>query len=107
MHADFGIVVALPIEREAVLKQLRSYSRVTYAQSDNRTYYRSVFETKAHNRYDIVTTLLPRMGNIDAALATNDMIWLWKPRYVLVIGIAGGVDNTRQRFGDVVVSESI
>ncbi len=47
------------------------------------------------------------MGNLDAAHATADLIRDWNPRFVLVNGIAGGLNRKKQKYGDVVVSDSI
>jgi len=104
---DFGVVVALSVELDAVLKQLPNYEKVIYNQFDTRTYYRSKLTTNAGGSYEIVVTMLPRMGNIDSALAAADMIHVWHPEALLVVGIAGGIDRTYQNFGDILISERI
>jgi nucleoside phosphorylase len=104
---DFGIVTALPIELEACLQHFGSISKVTFEQSDSRTYYRGDLTTVRTGSYQIVATLLPRMGNVEAALATNDLIHLWRPRFVLMVGIAAEAAPSSQALGDVVVSERI
>lgn len=107
LSSDFGVVIALPDELEAFLGKLDSFSRYTHSQSDNRTYYSGYIKTKSEKQYKVVTTLLPRMGNIDSALATKDLLSLWRPRHLLVVGIAGGVKRNEQQFGDVLIGESI
>jgi nucleoside phosphorylase len=104
---DFGIVTALPIELDACLSHINNVSKVTFEQGDSRTYYRGSVSLAQNASYQIVATLLPRMGNVEAALATNDLIHLWRPRYVLMVGIAGGVSPSKQALGDVVISETI
>jgi nucleoside phosphorylase len=47
------------------------------------------------------------MGNIDAALATADMIRGWQPAHVVMLGIAGGIDKDKQSLGDVVVADQV
>ncbi len=47
------------------------------------------------------------MGNLEAATAASDIINTWNPRYIIVNGIAAGLDHKSQNFGDIVVSESI
>jgi nucleoside phosphorylase len=47
------------------------------------------------------------MGNLEAALATNDAIHLWQPSIIAVIGIAGGLRPKEQAFGDVVVARQV
>jgi len=104
---DFGIITPLPVELESVLAQTKSYSRIVLEQNDNRTYYKTSILTERKWNYEIVITLLPRMGNLDSALATSDMLHLWKPRFILVIGIAAGMRKEEQEFGDVLIGESI
>ena len=99
---DFGIVVALPIERDAVVGR---FSLVKSAQ-DARTYYVGQIAT-GNDGYTIAATMLPHMGNLEAALATSDLIRIWQPRRVLVIGIAGGARPDEQALGDVAVSEQV
>jgi predicted ATPase/nucleoside phosphorylase/Flp pilus assembly protein TadD len=43
------------------------------------------------------------MGQNGAATVTSDVIRAWNPRHVLLVGIAGGVEDRGARFGDVVI----
>jgi nucleoside phosphorylase len=106
-RADFGIVTALPLELDAVLCHCANTSKVTFEQDDTRTYYRCDLDTALGGSYQVVVTVLPRMGNVEAALATNDLIRLWHPRYVLMVGIAAGASASSQALGDVVISEHV
>jgi nucleoside phosphorylase len=47
------------------------------------------------------------MGRIEAANATSDAIRRWHPRYVLLIGIAGGIAERDVGLGDIIVSSQI
>jgi nucleoside phosphorylase len=51
-----------------------------------------------------MVTQLIEMGNPDAAIATTKAIPRWRPRNVLMVGIAGGVKG-KAALGDVVVSQ--
>ena len=44
------------------------------------------------------------MGRVEATAATSDAIRKWNPRYVVLVGIAGGVAGRGVRLGDVLVS---
>ncbi|WP_369160484.1 hypothetical protein [Candidatus Thiodiazotropha sp. LNASS1] len=104
---DFAVVVALPKELDALKKHIPELGRVQASQEDSRTYYKATVRTGIRDHYRIVVTLLPTMGNLDAAHATADLINRWNPRYILVAGIAGGINSNTQRLGDIIVSESI
>jgi nucleoside phosphorylase len=47
------------------------------------------------------------MGEISAATAATDAITLWNPRFVLMVGIAGGIPQDDLDLGDVVVADQV
>jgi nucleoside phosphorylase len=47
------------------------------------------------------------MGRLQAATATSDAIRKWCPRYVLLVGIAGGVAQKNVELGDILISTQI
>ena len=104
---DFGIITALPEERDAALAQLEDVTEIRFEQTDTRTYFRGTLRAAGATVYQIVVTMLHRMGNIDSALATADLIRGWQPTYVIMLGIAGGVDAKRQSLGDVIVANQV
>lgn len=103
----FGIVCPMTVELDALLIMLKDYERISYAEKDNRTYYRAFVPLPSGKFYQIVITVLPRMGNLEAALAANDLLQRWDPHYLLVTGIAAGTNLKVQNFGDIVIGESI
>jgi nucleoside phosphorylase len=104
---DFAIVVALQTELAALMRYFPELKRVSTTKSGARTYYTAMIPTALGGSYRIVATLLHSMGNLDAAHATADLIHDWSPRFVLVNGIAGGLNREEQKYGDVVVSDSV
>lgn len=104
---DFAILVALPVELDAILGYFPEFKPVCDATSLSRIYYRASITTDNGIKYRLVTTLLRTMGNLEAAHAANDLIRDWSPRYLIVTGIAGGLRPTTQDYGDVVIPDSI
>jgi nucleoside phosphorylase len=48
------------------------------------------------------------MGNVNAAVATQQAIAAWDPLHVILAGIAGGVKEPLERMlGDVVVADQL
>jgi uncharacterized protein YjbI with pentapeptide repeats/nucleoside phosphorylase len=99
---DFAIITTLDDELDAVketlnLKNCTAKNALIY-------YYgyiddMSVICVKSNDR-----------GNISSANTTNAVIQEWRPRYLLLVGYAGGIkDKDREgiKLGDVVVSDSI
>ena len=104
---DFGIVVALPLELEALLRHLGGIEKCEIANEDNCTYYVGSLGSKNSRAYSVVVTLSSSVGNVGAALSTRDLIARWAPTYVLMIGIAGGTKPDIQHHGDVLVTEEV
>jgi nucleoside phosphorylase len=106
-RADVVIIVALRDELDAVLAHLPNAQRITFPQSDNRTYWVATLPADTPRPYRVVVTLLPVMGNIESALAANDALHLWQPTAIFVVGIAGGLRSDEQNFGDIVIASQI
>ncbi len=104
---DFLIITALAKEQAAVLQQLDKYQPV---RDDNfPTYYRATLATDSvsDKRNPIVAVTMQRHpGNIYAAVRTAQCLQHLKPNYVLMVGIAGGVEG-EVNLGDVVVCEEV
>lgn len=104
---DFAIVVALQKELDALKRYFPELKQVSAGPGSSRSYYRGSVVTALGGVYRVVATLLPSIGNLEAAHATADLIRDWSPRFVVVNGIAGGLSRADQDFGDIVVSDSI
>lgn len=104
---DFAIIVALRKELEALKYYFPELNHVPVISGSSRSYYVGSIATALGGSYRLVATLLPSIGNLEAAHATADLIRDWNPRFVLVNGIAGGLAQNEQDLGDVVVSDSI
>lgn len=104
---DFAIVVALHKELGALRRYFPELKQVSAGPGSSRSYYRGSVVTALGGAYRVVATLLPSIGNLEAAHATADLIRDWSPRFVVVNGIAGGLSRADQEFGDIVVSDSI
>lgn len=72
---------------------------------EHQTYFIGVF-----GEYLAVHVQLSKMGSISyggAIITAGDAIRCWQPKAVLMIGVAMGVDEEKQRIGDVLLSETI
>ena len=103
---DFAFVTALPIERDALLRRLEG-REVVQDDFETLTYYRGRISVPATGEYyKVVIVMLLGMGNDEAAVSTVRVIERWRPAYVLMVGIAGGVPG-KVALGDVVVSDFV
>jgi nucleoside phosphorylase len=113
---DFVIITPLEEEREAMLAHLGKPNRLPPANDDIRVYYPATIPVTFTNEttseettseYEVVLTDLLGMGRVEAANAVGDAIRRWRPRYVILAGIAGGLSKAGVQVGDVLISEQI
>ena len=103
---DFAFMTALPIERDALLRRLEG-REVVQDDYEPLTYYRGRISVPATGEYyEVVVVMLLGMGNDEAAVSTVRVIERWRPAYIFMVGIAGGVPG-KVALGDVVVSDFV
>lgn len=101
------LMTATDLETEALhkyIKPLFNFSGIIKTPNNKQTYYLGKF---GHYK---VAHVQCGMGSIarDASLLTaNSAIDLINPKFLLMVGIAFGIDDTKQKIGDVLVSEAI
>jgi nucleoside phosphorylase len=102
---DFLLITALQEELDAVLRRLET--RMHHFPDDPHTYHVGQFESVASgNDCKVVAVQLMGPGNNEASSTTVRAIQHWRPSYVVMVGIAGGVAG-RTAFGDVLVAEYV
>jgi nucleoside phosphorylase len=108
---DLVIVTPLAEERDAVLARLPGYCQLNPTQDDIRVYYAAEvpvrFPDGSAGRYSLVVMPLAGMGQTQAANATADAVRRWQPRYLLLVGIGGGLAQAGVALGDVLVADQV
>lgn len=101
---DFAIIAALPVEREALVRRLEAVEKVQ-PDGEPLTFYAGTVSVPGEGKpFTVVVTQLLDMGNADAGITTTRVIQRWRPRNVLMVGIAGGVKG-KAALGDVAVAQ--
>jgi nucleoside phosphorylase len=106
---DILIVTVLPEEYAAVLRLL-SNARSVQGRPDAPTLYGwriGTVERAQGGAYRVALALAGRAGTVNASQAVVRSVDRWKPRYVLLVGIAGGLPPSGCSVGAVVVSTEI
>ena len=103
---DFAIVTALKVERDAMLSRLDRYTRIE-APSDPYSYYRGQIDIPMGGHYEVVVMQLIDPGNVNAATEAAALVSRWKPKNLLMVGIAGGIQQEGVEKGDVVVARFV
>ncbi len=106
-NMDLLIVTTTDIETlslHTTLTPLKTYSSLLRVYHGSQTYF--VGQFGAYNAIHVQCG----MGSVsrDSSLSTvSEAIKTWKPKVTLMLGIAFGIDETKQKIGDVLVSEGI
>lgn len=107
---DFLIIAPLPEEREAVLAELPGYEELPAHKDRTLVYYRASVPVQLSDgrpgSYSVVIFSPLGMSNLPAAVAVGEALQSFTPRYVLVVGIAGGVAG-QAALGDVLIAEQV
>lgn len=104
---DFLIITALQDELDAVMLQLTESIKIQHG--DFPTYYLAILKSDSgfnQEKLVVAVTLLGGMGNIPAAIRATQCIQRLSPRFVVFVGIAGGIKG-KVYLGDVVVSNQV
>jgi|GEM_PF-4782013 len=104
---NIGIIVPLLEELNGLLKIFGQYEIIKPSNSI-RTYYKVTIPTFDNSvSFKVVLTLLNQMGNVESAICAMDMINVWNPEKLLIIGIAGGFSREHQELGEVIIADSL
>ncbi len=100
---DFGIITIREDEFEAVLARFPAAGRVT----GRRQYNLRRVTLPGGGSYLVSVVRCIEQGNGEAQSAAHDLLEDLNPRWLLVVGIAGGIPSDAFTLGDVVVSTRI
>lgn len=87
------------------LQPIPDFCDVIKVQIKNHTYFIGTFGE--YRAIHVQCTTMGSMGSGGAILTTADAIDAWKPSVVLMVGVAMGVDESKQRIGDVLICETV
>ena len=108
---DFLLITALEEELKCLLDRLPGYRKIDPVEDDPHTYYRvaitAIMPSGAEAIYSIIACGIMSMGRVNAAAFASTAIQTFKPRFVILIGIAGGVTESGASLGDILISDQI
>jgi nucleoside phosphorylase len=105
---DIGIVCALEQPEFDAVKEAFGGSSAWKEVGETRythIYRETSLQTKTGKALRVVATASTSMGLTAAAIATTQLIMQFRPRLVIMIGIAAGTRSGNKQFGDVLVAD--
>lgn len=100
---DFGIITIKREEFEAVLQRFPAEIELSGSMNYNLCHV----ESFNLHKYNCVVVRSPRQGTNEALKTANSLIQDLEPRWILIVGIAGGEPTNDFSLGDVVLSNHI
>jgi nucleoside phosphorylase len=104
---DIGIITIKEEELEAVLDRLPRDPQVIIGSRSRRSYNIFDFKNDLGSTYRLAVLRCSEQGNGEAQEATRDLLEDLSPKWILVVGIAGGSPSEDFTLGDVIVSNRI
>ncbi len=106
-NCDIGIVCALEFpEFAAVMNAFRDHPWTEIPNPGYTHVYReSILKTKEGEPLRVIGTISTSMGLTAAAIATTQLIMQFKPKIVVMTGIAAGTRSGGKEFGDILTAD--
>ncbi|MCA6435467.1 MAG: hypothetical protein IM592_03235 [Bacteroidetes bacterium] len=101
------LMTATDLETEELhkhIKPLNNFSAIIKTPNESQTYYLGKY---GHYKVAHVQCGMGSLSRDASILTASNAIKLINPKFLLMVGIAFGIDDTKQKIGDVLVSEAI
>ena len=102
--SDIAILTAVAIETESVRRLYSDWERAVLSH-DHQEYYEAAFVKDGVSRR-VITAQQNEMGMTAASMLASKIIHEFRPRYLIMTGIAAGI-GADQIYGDVIVPDVI
>jgi len=100
---DIAIITAVDVEFKAIM-ELEAEWKLEKVENDATTYYKGVFKTQ-EKELTVITASAPQMGMNAASVLTMKLIQNFRPKYVVMTGIAACTRSRQTHgFGDILVA---
>lgn len=101
---DLGIVTALhEVELESILKYLKD-KKIKKRDNDSTTYYEGFFENEK-GKLKVIIGSCVKMGMASSATLTSKLISNFRPKYLVMAGVAAGVKDSDVDYGDILLGD--
>ncbi len=98
---DVAIICALVAPELEKVKSIGQWQPLPSNPQDPSIYFHTEYKTKQGRTLRVIAAAPTQMGMAASAVLTTKMIWRFRPKLVVMVGIAAGAKNDKQNFGDV------
>lgn len=103
---DVAILTVLPVELQAVMAALKIDSRQRIRKNSGIYFSAVVYSRLLDLDLSVIVGCIGEASQSSAALATTHLITLFRPAFVVLVGIAAGIRN-KLKIGDVIVPREV
>jgi nucleoside phosphorylase len=100
LRIDFAVIATLDEEYNAVKEVFQLQEKDLKSEKNFTYYYKKIEE------FGIAFFKLTQRGNMNSASQTTEIINNFNPKYIILVGIAGGVKKNIN-LGDVAISDNV
>jgi len=102
MYCDIAVICALQSELDAVLNLPINWDEEILRKNDKEAYRKGKLDD-----YTIIAISENKMGMAEAATIATRVVENFHPKYVVMTGIAAGIDKTNQNFLDLLMPDYV
>lgn len=101
---EVAIITAVEVETKAV-KRLNEKWDILYKENDSTVYFNTQFQ-KDGRIIKVITAQQSEMGMAAASTLASKILQHFKPKYIIMVGIAAGIGKDKN-FGDIIVASDV
>lgn len=101
---DIAIIAALNNPELQQILKLQCEWEELRLENDATTYFTGYFE-RSTKKLKVICASAPQMGMVATATLAMKMIYAFKPRYIIMTGIAAGYKDDSTDYGDILVAD--
>lgn len=104
---DVAVITAVTIETKGFKRCFEEWEKVLFENDEGITYWETHFRGSDGKVRKLVTAQQMHMGMTACTLTCQKLIEHFRPRYLIMVGIAAGIGGDSQIYGDVIVPDTI
>ena len=106
---DVAIINALQEPENTQVQKVfgDNWKQVDIEDDKTNTYYETIIKDAKGHDVSIVTAFMSQMAGISSATLTTKVIYNFAPRYVFMTGIAAGINQEDESYGDILICSEV
>ena len=104
---DAAVITAVRAETEGLMRCFEGWEKFYIEDDEGVTYSKTGFKASDGSIRRLVTVQQFHMGMTACTLSCQKLIEHFRPKYLIMVGIAAGIAGDAQLYGDVIIPDPI